>query len=37
MPAGAEMLKKHVVNGEVVVPEGKYFVLDDNRDSSPPT
>lgn len=32
--AKAEMLKNHVVNGEVVVPHHKYFVLGDNRDSS---
>ncbi len=32
--SGTEMLTKHVVNGEVVVPPGAYFALGDNRDSS---
>lgn len=29
-----EMLEKHVVNGEVVVPPNYYFAMGDNRDSS---
>jgi signal peptidase I len=32
--AHAEMMEKHVTNGEVVVPPHKYFVLGDNRDNS---
>ncbi len=29
-----EMLEKHVVNGELVVPPDRYFAMGDNRDSS---
>lgn len=29
-----EMLEKHVVNGEVVLPPDQYFVMGDNRDLS---
>ena len=33
-PRAAEMLEKHVVNGELVVPPGYIFAMGDNRDDS---
>jgi len=32
--SGLNLLEKHVVNKEVVVPENTYFAMGDNRDSS---
>jgi signal peptidase I len=32
--AAQEMLEKHVVNNEIVVPPSSYFAMGDNRDSS---
>ena len=33
-PRGREMLERHVVNGEVVVPPETLFVMGDNRENS---
>ncbi len=33
-PGGRDMLEKHLVNGEVVVPPDTFFAMGDNRDNS---
>ena len=34
MERGRDMLEKHVLNGELVVPPNSYFAMGDNRDNS---
>jgi len=34
LPLGREMLRDHMVNGEVVVPPDTFFAMGDNRDNS---